>query len=639
MDERRRTAGEGEQAVTTARQLWPALALVGAAAILPAPAPAQSPWNVTVTPTMNPLPAGFCGAIHLLVTGPGGDVPRNPQGARVTMADFDIAVTTPDGTSAVAQQIDASHWSACACQSASAGGTATVIATYPAAALPAAARVPGVTVQRTAPFVISAPKGTGNPAGCAAGPSPTFAASPPGTPAGIPPAGTPPASAPPASAAPASAPPATSVGARVSTPASTVGAPTPSAPTMVNPAGFMAVQTAPGQVQLSWQPVSSASYYVLLGPGLPGGGARVSGATTLTASAVPAGTQEWAVASYYEPGPASTPASAFPRVTLNVTAPAIAPAPAVSAPVAASGRYLVTVTGLRAYQASVDDILSRDGMGDEVYAAAYVRRYDRKTGDIVESRMQRSMTYGDITNFGTQRLQAGTKSGTGGIQDGDPIPAGPLAATRRVPAQSSTFPWRLWEGTLTDGADALVITPSLWEQDLTKGLYTLWEQEQQTLNLSLFTSASVQDQITEKRFGALVSGASGIGGGGGLGGQLRMAGDFAMINLGMPLVSLLSTSHDRPIGLVANGTDQAKLPTHAVVLTREIIEAALATPPVGMIPSPVLQSGVAMARIGTIAPTPGILMIQFEDSRMPGILGIPERPAIYQMFVLVERVP
>lgn len=39
------------------------------------------------------------------------------------------------------------------------------------------------------------------------------------------------------------------------------------------------------------------------------------------------------------------------------------------------------------------------------------------------------------------------------------------------------------------------------------------------------------------------------------------------------------------------------------------------------------------------APKPGVLVIQFEDHDMPGTLGIPERPAIYQMFVQVERVP
>jgi len=394
----------------------------------------------------------------------------------------------------------------------------------------------------------------------------------------------------------------------------------------VNPSGFTAVQTAPSQVRLSWQPVTAASFYLLLGPGLPAGGAKVTGAATFTATAVPAGNQEWAVASFYEPGNASTPAAEFPRVTLNVTGPP----PTVPPPVL-SGRYLVTVTGLRAYQVSMDDQLSRDGRGDEVYAGAYIRRYDRRTGEIVEFPVRKTMTYGDVNNFGSQRVQAGTMSGTGGIRDGDPIPPGPLFVTRSVPAQDTTFPWRLWEGTLTNDADALVITPSLWEKDFNDAIYPLWEQQQQGLNVSLFTTPGVQDQITQKAFGVLTSGAAGM----------------PVANLAVAWANVLLATNDRPIGMMANGFGQAMLLNQVIVLTREIIEAALALPALGAIPSPIAnlqasaqwQSVPAIARIGVTALKPGIIVVQFEDKNLPGFTGIiSERPAIYQMFIQVERV-
>jgi hypothetical protein len=51
------------------------------------------------------------------------------------------------------------------------------------------------------------------------------------------------------------------------------------------------------------------------------------------------------------------------------------------------------ITGVRAYQASMDDLLSRDGVGDEVYAAAYVRRYNRQTGQIAETNVRQGATY------------------------------------------------------------------------------------------------------------------------------------------------------------------------------------------------------------------------------------------------------
>ena len=295
---------------------------------------------------------------------------------------------------------------------------------------------------------------------------------------------------------------------------------------------------------------------------------------------------------------------------------------------------------------SKDDILSRDGRGDEVYAAALVRRYDRQTAQVREAQLRKTLVHGDVTNS-TQRIQAGTASVTGGIQDGDPVPSGALVAVRTTPAQAATFPWRLWEGTLTNDADVLIISPAIWEVDGGTAISDLWEQQQQTLTTSAFTYQSVQEQIAQKRFGSLVSSASGLGGNIVLDTQLRGAADLVLMSFGAAAVTLLATSNDRPIGLVATGPDQTALPNQLVVLTREIIEAALARPALGNIPSPVANtsnvgSGLLSsptAKIGMAAPKPGILVVQFEDHNIQGGLGFPDRPAIYQMFIQVERLP
>ena len=650
--------------------------LVVALACLTIAATADAQWAVTVKPTLDPLPAGFCAAVHLTVTDPVlKDIPRNPQGYRVTMADFDMAVTSPNGT-AVGQQIDASHWNACSCQGASAGTVATVTATYPAQGLPASARVPGVSVQQTVTFTVAPPKGTLNPIGCQAAGVAIASNTPP---SGSPPASSPPASSPPAttpggtapaaSAPPAAAPPTSTPGASgpgtqlagggtkgasvpptgaapAPVPVASGGGKTPGAVvpaiTPVNPSGFTAVEIAPGHVKLSWHDVPGVNYYGLFGPGVVSGGQQFfAGTTTFTATGVPAGMQQWSVGSYYMPGQVSTGVGTFPTVSLTVTAPPPPP------PAALAGKYLVTMTGMRAYQASLDDFLSRDGMGDEVYAAAYVRRYDRATGTIAHFTSQRTITYGDVNKFGMSRVQAGSRSGTGGIQDADMVPTGPLLAFRTTPAQSATFPWKLWEGTLTDGADALIITPSIWEEDGSNSLYSLWEQEQQALNISMYAVPSVQNQISQKQFGVLVSGNAGMGGGTFAGTQLKIAADMLLMAFGPPVINLLASSNDRPIGLLANGAHQAMLPVHAIVLTREIIEAALAAPPLGAIPNPVialnsllgqaLLGGAANAP-GIIAPKSGTLVVTFQDSGMPG-LPLVERPALYQMFIQVERVP
>jgi hypothetical protein len=154
-----------------------AIGLVLTLCLLGSPiAGAQSSWTVTVTPTMNPLPVATCGAVWLKVLDPlTRDTPRSPSGALVTIADFDMTVSTPDGKSVVGQYTDASHWSACACQGATVGTVATITATYPAQALSSQARVPGVAFQTTVDFSLALAKSGWNPPGCPAPPAAVIA--------------------------------------------------------------------------------------------------------------------------------------------------------------------------------------------------------------------------------------------------------------------------------------------------------------------------------------------------------------------------------------------------------------------------------------------------------------------------------
>jgi hypothetical protein len=109
----------------------------------------------------------------------------------------------------------------------------------------------------------------------------------------------------------------------------------------INPSGFSAVETGPGEVVFSWLPVTGVSYYVLMGPGLPYGGVRVgpdisaagmsrggSGSIATAATApkvaflatgIPGGPGVWQVGSYFGPEPVSTPEADFPSVALNVS--------------------------------------------------------------------------------------------------------------------------------------------------------------------------------------------------------------------------------------------------------------------------------------------------------------------------------
>ena len=174
-----------------------AAVLLATSLIVPRAAAAQVPWTVTITPTLNPLPIGLCGAVRIQLADARGNVqPRNPAGLLMGLADFDMSVTAADPAAVVGQQIDASHWSVCACQAGAAGDVATITASYPARHLLPQARAPGVKFQTTQTVTLAAAKGGVNPPGCAATTPVTIAAGGvSGAPATLPSGGTAPTNA------------------------------------------------------------------------------------------------------------------------------------------------------------------------------------------------------------------------------------------------------------------------------------------------------------------------------------------------------------------------------------------------------------------------------------------------------------
>ena len=408
-------------------------------------------------------------------------------------------------------------------------------------------------------------------------------------------------------------------------------------PAAINPTGFTANQTGNGQVQLAWQAVRGASYYLVLGAGSAQGGVKVSGATSYLVTGAPAGAQQWLVGTMYDSGPGavagsavSTPATQFSAAQLTVTAPAV------------SGNYLITITGLRAVWSSVDDLISGDGVGDEVYLATFIRQYDRRTGGVGMFTSKRTLTYGDVNGFGTTRVQAGTRSGTGGIQDGDPIPARSDPTERISNPSDAGFPLKLWSGTLSNGVDALVFSPTIWEEDGANAAYFIWNQQMNDITAQLYQRPEIQDQLARGTFEPITFGTSaqpGISdaawGAEMMTAGLTLAGPTMGMSIPVQLVErIFSGSSDRPIGLILSGTPDVSmvLPNKMVVLTREIIEAALNPPP----------SGTAPALIGPPfwprVPKPGVMMIPFRDGPHSSLMGA-DRPAYYEMYLKVERIP
>jgi hypothetical protein len=311
------------------------------------------------------------------------------------------------------------------------------------------------------------------------------------------------------------------------------------------------------------------------------------------------------------------------------------PAPAAtSSGVIPSGRYLITVTELICVSPTKDDDFGFDGRGDEIYAAAYVRKYDRTTGALAAFASTKTRVYGDSAS--SDRIKAGTQSGGGGIKAGDHIPDGGRVE-RMVPPLADQFPWRVWEGELRSNIDALVISPSVWESDGRNDAQVAWVREQGEISSTLFAHGDVAGRIAEgSTFGSLVIGENAVGNT--VTSNLDQLGNLATATvisgaLMFPIPALLDEAIarrlDRPVGLryfdrEAVGTDIV-LPNTAIVLTREIIEAALNRPYV-----PVVPSGVPGELLQI--PGPGYIVITFADREAK------YGPGVYTMVLQVERV-
>ena len=246
-----------------------------------------------------------------------------------------------------------------------------------------------------------------------------------------------------------------------------------------------------------------------------------------------------------------------------------------------SATYLVTITGLMCMRAIT-------GGGDAIYAAAAIRQYDRRNGQATMFTNANTWVYGDVNGMIGQRKQAGSRGPMGGIGVGDFVPPGFIVGPKdTLPPQPNLFPMVVWQGTLTDGVDALVISPSLWISYGDNSMFFTWNQNEQSLTNSIFLDSKVQNQINTQTFGTLLLGASENVSGSA---AQTAAGDATVtavetsiqaagLTFGIPVgVFTGGPSHDRPIGVTGASSDPTSstvLPNATLVLTREMIEKRL----------------------------------------------------------------
>jgi hypothetical protein len=236
----------------------------------------------------------------------------------------------------------------------------------------------------------------------------------------------------------------------------TTGTTGPTAATARDPSNFRAQQTGDGTVRLTWDAVTGAGSYMLGGPGT-NNGIMVNGLSQ-TLTGIPQGTQTWTVATVYSPGGILTTNDRWSRASTTVTN--------------TSGRYRLLVTGFRVNRPTFDERIN--GNGDEDYVAVGLSTIDRRDSSVIQPwAVIKSDSYGDVGRFPTF-VRAGSATPTGGLWVGDVVPMGTDPRTPSGAPSPNRFPLAVWEGTLRDGIDVLIVKPTLWENDGQIETYDRW---------------------------------------------------------------------------------------------------------------------------------------------------------------------
>ena len=316
----------------------------------------------------------------------------------------------------------------------------------------------------------------------------------------------------------------------------------------------------------------------------------------------------------------------------------------------------MTATGFRVLHQTKDDVLSRDGHGDEVYGGFVVFRYDRRTSKLMDNADLRRTnvigesgfdgqtfgSFGDINGVVPHgRIRGGTASAGGGFQQNDVFPAvADPSKTYGAAYTDNTFPFQLFNGSLTDGQEAIVILPSLWEADGYRDGFAKWTNFESSNAIQIWSDQGVQGAVAGTQL-AVISPSGSLETS--FGPHLNSGDAFgvALTPVFGPLAMLNSGSNDRPIGASMNGVSGLGglaagpvLPRRAIVITREIIEATLnklaSYNPASVAPSVFQIYGAPPVVLPP--PPPGTLAIQLFETPQDDLQGM------YILYLKVERV-
>ena len=296
-----------------------------------------------------------------------------------------------------------------------------------------------------------------------------------------------------------------------------------------------------------------------------------------------------------------------------------------------SGKYRVVANGFSVIKETYDDLLSRDGKYDEVYGGFIMLHFNRNSGDLLDRDLRRTKVLGDIAGF-PDRIRAGSgngPNGSGGLRGGDSYPDAAHARFRGpsgAQPNTQTFPFLLWEGTLTDGADAVVLMPTLWERNTDGSSFNSWQQSETTNASQIWWDGAVQLALKQTSLGVIAPPGATTPNTSPTFNDAGIATGF-LAPAGQPwIAALLVGSHDRPIGI--DSRPGHGLPRRAIVLTREIVENALSGSKVVPAADPLSPWLQAYLEVPV-----GVVPVLLMDAAPPG-----QPSASYVLYLQVERI-
>src|SRR5436190_4428122 len=255
----------------------------------------------------------------------------------------------------------------------------------------------------------------------------------------------------------------------------------------------------------------------------------------------------------------------------------------------ARGRFRVTLQGFTVRQQTNDDLLERDGVGDEVFLAYPTTFLVDRAG--VESELEiggSGTVYGQERHFIIYAVRAGTASATGGFRTGDEFPSPNPWADHPIPAELG-IPHLLFDGEITQGINALAVIPTIWEFD--HGHYRNFVQYRESMsdpNLALAVSRFISPSPATLRDAIKT---------------------FSRLRLGNRVPVVGGEMIDRPIGMGFDG-EKFQFDPQVIILTYETADLIAHT-----------DSGKGL----------GVLEMSYRDD--------PELGGNYSLYIKVVRLP